>query len=301
VQLADSLPAQALQEAYTSLPFPAASALRQVHQAQNAKERYEAVIESAEILAITTTVTVAALLRARCSGGALPLREPHATDQDLVQLRSAVIGRRPMTFGSWTTWLGRLAAHTSDHPDLAALLNHALLDEQNRFGLVTCLAALRQERNRAAHGNVPRSLPEYAQRTQEAGYYLEAAIHAAEFLRNFPWLLTQSVTYQPRTGHFEVSAQVAMSCHPDFDVNRYRFQEPVGTDMYYLLDAGKPVPLAPLVASRYCPRCMAVEMCFVTHAAPNAGPATLRSFTRGHDITDGPLADDIREFATVSA
>jgi hypothetical protein len=149
------------------------------------------------------------------------------------------------------------------------------------------------------HRNVPRSLPEYAQRAQACGAFLEDALRSAVFLRSFPWLLTEAVVYQPRTNQFEVTAQVAMGSHPDFDINRYRFADPVGTDMFYLLDTTTPIPLTPLIANRYCPVCMSMETCFVTHVEPAPGPATLRSFTRGHDLSDLPLADEVRELAAV--
>jgi hypothetical protein len=156
----DAPSVQVLQDTCTAMPFPIASALRRLQRAHNAKDRYEAALESGETLAITTAVTLAALLRRECQRDRTSTIGRSSMDADLLRLRSALLGR-PMTFGSWTFWLGQLAANTADHPALTGLLNRTLHDAPAHRGLLSCLNALREERNRAAHRKVTSAVVVY--------------------------------------------------------------------------------------------------------------------------------------------
>ncbi|MBS2962062.1 hypothetical protein KGA66_03310 [Actinocrinis puniceicyclus] len=160
--------------------------------------------------------------------------------------------------------------------------------------MLQSLNALRDERNRSAHGDIPQSLPECALRAAEAGHQLEAAVTEAAFLTDFPWLLIRSTNYRPGRRTFEVTASLTMGGHPDFDLRRFVLTQPVGTDLFYLLDHGAPILLSPFVTSRFCPTCRNLEVCYPVHADSGTGPATMRSFERGHDIEDLQLGDEIR-------
>jgi hypothetical protein len=290
---AGSVSTTLLQEASTTLPYPAASVLHRFRRAQDPDEQYDALIAAGETLAVTVSVTLAALLRARDgaqNGAATPDTGP---DRDLGSL-CRELSSRPMTFGAWITWLRRLASHTADHAELSSLLNEVLHDKAGQPGLVTSLDWIRKERNRAAHGDVPRSAPEYALRAEQNSRYLEAAVRSSAFLRGFPWLYTKKLFYRPRSGVFEISARIVMGSHPDFDTNKYRFTSPVANESFYLLDAGRPVQLTPLVAYGFCLACNSEELCYTARVSKHDGSATLHSFERGHEIQDRELGSEIR-------
>ena len=277
-----------------ALPFPVASALREVQRAQSSREQYDAMLRSAEALAIAVCVTAAALLRARRD----PLGESElhlARTRSLSSLRSSFFGR-PATFGTWTNWLSALAARTAGYPVVSPEFDGALPDSDGAPGLVTCLNTLRDERNRAAHGDAPHSDPEAALRVSRIGSFLQAAVQKSTFLESCPWLLTNSCNYRPRSDDFEVSAYLAMGDHPEFDVGRYTFKVPLGTDMFYTVDHDEPIAISPLLARRFCISCQSLEVCYVAHVGKEHGPATLHSFNRGHEIADLDLGVEIRDF-----
>ncbi|GAA0933364.1 hypothetical protein [Streptomyces rhizosphaericus] len=59
------VPSELLANARNALPHPVARAVRALQQAYTSKEKYEALLDAAETLAITVSVTAAALLQGR--------------------------------------------------------------------------------------------------------------------------------------------------------------------------------------------------------------------------------------------
>ncbi|WP_148081869.1 hypothetical protein [Streptomyces botrytidirepellens] len=274
-----SAPSALPADARNTFPHPIARALRSLHQAPTDKDRYEALLDAAEILAITLSVTVAALLQ-------------EAGQRNLSLLRRAYFGKGAM-FGTWTTWLKELQPLAAAQPDLVAGLHLALGDGPDDPGIVTHLNALREERNRAAHGNKPKSQPESALRVAEGTHHLERALAKAEFLKATPWLFTVSCVYHPRSRDFEVVAQDATGDHPDFERRTFTWEHPVGIDMFYVHGPEGPVPLSPFVADLFCPQCRQMEVSYAYKASKGNRVATFKSFGRGHDIAAPHMVDDL--------
>lgn len=277
------------------LPYPIASVLREFRQAQDERDQYDTMLKLAEALAVTICVTVAAVLRSGLNS--LDDSEQQcARKKALKSLNSALVGKSA-TFGTWTSWLDALAHRSPGSIALSPDINDALRDDGNTPGLVTCLHTLRGERNRSAHGEAPQSLPEFGLRVSNAGPYLETALQKAAFLEQSPWLLTKSSDYRPRQDIFDVRAFFAMGDHPDFELRRYDFKVPLGTDMFYILNNGEALPLSPLVARRYCLACQSLEVCYVTRVHRDSGAASLRSFHRGHEVSDPELGEEVKDYA----
>ncbi|MGR3939309.1 hypothetical protein [Streptomyces sp. BRA346] len=266
-------------DARNTFPHPIARALRALHQAPTDKDRYEALLDAAETLAITLSVTTAALLQ-------------EAGQRNLSLLRRAYFGKGAM-FGTWTTWLRELQPLAAAQPDLIPGLDLALGDGPDDPGIVTHLNALRHERNRAYHGDKPKSQPESALRVAEGTHHLERILAKAEFLKAAPWLFTVSCVYHPRSRNFEVVAKDAMGDHPDFERRTFTWEHPVGIDMFYVHGPDGPVPLSPFVADLFCPQCGQMEVSYVYKASKREGTATFKSFGRGHDIAAPHLVDDL--------
>ncbi|QLH23065.1 hypothetical protein [Streptomyces sp. Rer75] len=288
-----TLPSEVPTDARNTFPHPIARALRALHQAPTDKDRYEALLDAAEILAITISVTAAALLQGRLenrSGGQEHL--PEAGQHNLSVLRRAYFGKGAM-FGTWTTWLKGLQPLAAAQPDLVAGLHHALGDGPDDPGIVTHLNALREERNRSAHGNKPKSQPESALRVAEGMRHLERALAKAQFLKATPWLFTVSCVYHPRSRNFEVVAKDATGDHPDFERRTFTWEHPVGIDMFYVHGPEGPVPLSPFVADLFCPQCRQMEVSYAYKAGKGNRTATFKSFGRGHDIAAPHMVDDL--------
>lgn len=292
---ADAIPATPLSAMIGTLPYPVASVLREYRQAQDTRDQYDAMLKLAETLAVTVCVTAAALLRAGQDSLASS-EQQCARAKSLGNLYATLLGKSA-TFGTWTNWLGVLARRPPGSMALSPEFDDALRDDGDNPGLVTCLNALREERNRSAHGEAPQSFPEFGLRVSQAGPHLETALQKAVFLEQLPWLLTKSSDYRPRAGSFDVAAFVAMGDHPDFELRHYDFKVPLGTDMFYILDNGQALPLSPLIARRYCVTCLSLEVCYVSHVHRDSGMASLRSFHRGHEISDRELGEEITEYA----
>lgn len=288
----EPLPSSAvLADARRMMPHPVARAIRTLQQANSSKEQYEAVLDAAEILAISVTVTAAAVLRARTGGSV----ESHESGRrNLSTLRSALLAGGGATFGTWTNWLEALRRFTASHPDAVPGLSEAFCGDPQATDLVDHLNTLRTERNRAAHGDRPQSAGESTLRVTEIRPHLEHALIKAQFLTQLPWLLTISCSYHPRSHTFDVVAYDVMGDHPDFERREFTWPNPVANDVFYVLGPEGPVSLSPFVASLFCPQCQQMEVCYAARATKNTGPATLKSFARGHTVHSSDLGDEIR-------
>lgn len=268
-----------LTRARQTLPHPVARSVRAFQQADTPKDQYEAMLDAAENLALTACVTAAALL--------------HRTGRDagsgvLSELRNAYVGRGAM-FGTWTVGLQRVCDEATEHPHLLPV----------RFasgvaGMVDDLRALKTERNRTAHGDKPLSQPESALRVAECREILEHALRAAQFLEEIPWLCIASCDYRQRTRNFHVVARNATGDHPVFERQTYEWDEPVAGDAFYLLAPEGRVPLSPFVTYTFCPQCRQTETCYASRVPKRESHATVKSFSRGHEIAVPELGDEIR-------
>lgn len=283
-------PSGVLVVARNSLPHPTARAVRALEQAHTARDRYEAILNAAETLAITLSVTAAALLNGRPP----QVDGSQAGQRELSALRSAYLSSGGVTFGSWTNWLANLGALANTQPDLIPGLRDAMADRPASPGLLAHLNLLREERNRSAHGNRPHNRQEFDLRVAVLEPHLEAALSRARFLEEIPWLLTVSSSFLPRQRLFKVVARRAMGDHPDFETRTFDWATPVADEMFYVLGPSGPLTLSPFVASRFCSHCQQLEVCYAYKADRRHGPATFKSFDSGHDIPAEELGDDLR-------
>ncbi|MFF2217557.1 hypothetical protein [Streptomyces antibioticus] len=273
------------------MPHPVARAVRTLEQANTSKEQYEAMLDAAETLAISVSVTAAAALRGRIGGNE---ESDESIRHNLSTLRSALLAGGGVTFGTWTNWLEAIRRFTASHPDAVPELSEGLRGDPHATDLVDHLNALRTERNRAAHGDRPQSEGESTLRVTKIRPHLEHALIKAKFLTHFPWLLTISCSYQPRSHTFDIVAYDVMGDHPDFERREFTWPHPVANDVFYVLGPEGPVTLSPFVASLFCPQCQQMEVCYAARATRKAGPATLKSFARGHTVHSTDLGDEIR-------
>ncbi|MGW5471524.1 hypothetical protein [Streptomyces chartreusis] len=281
-----------LEHARKEFPYPVARAVHELQRAHTRKDQYEALLQAAEVLAITFSVTTAAILQGwdseQANGVPLPLR-----DACLSALSDRY--RRGAMFGGWTSWLSeRLVPLAESHKDLIPGLWDALQDQPDSPGLVEHLNFLRLERNRPAHFDRPQTQEEAELRAARCGPHLEQALRKAELLRNMPWLAIVSVKYRPKQREFDITAHRVMGDHPDFEPCGFTWTAPVASDALYVLYAGKPVTLSPFAASAFCAQCLRKEICYTQKLTSNKGPATLKSFDRGHEILNTELGEEIR-------
>ncbi|MFI6943866.1 hypothetical protein ACIBI4_31805 [Streptomyces sp. NPDC050418] len=279
---------------WESLPHPLARAVRALQQAHTPKDRYEAMLEAAEILAITLTVTGAAVLRGQIDGRVAGSDEQRdRARQALTALRNGF--PKSATFGTWTNWLDQHLGPIADtQPDLIRGLRSAVRDAGEVPGILTDLRALQNERNRTSHGDKPRSPQESAVRTAEFRPLLERALRKADFLCGARWFLTVSCDYRPRPQTFDVVMRRVTGDHPDFESQSFTWNEPVANDTFYVLCPEGPLPLGPLVASLLCDQCKQMEICYASSIDRRTGTAMFKSFTRGHVISAPELTDELR-------
>lgn len=286
--------AELLTHARNTLPHPAARAVRMLQQAHTSKDQYESLLDAAETLAITISVTAAALLQGKAeiqSSG-----QQNSQDfghRNLSVLRNAYFGRGAM-FGTWTSWLKELRPLATTHRDGLAGLLDGLRGKPDAPGIVEHLNALRAERNRTAHGDKPKSQPESALRVRECAPHVESILERAQFLKEIPWLFTVSCLYQRRSRLFDIVADHAMGDHPDFERRTFTWDRPVGNEIFYVLGPEGPVPLSPFVANLFCTQCQQVEVCYAYKVIEGGRVAVFKSFGRGHEIRSSELSDELR-------
>jgi hypothetical protein len=263
--------------------------VRVLQQAYAPRDRYDAILDIGEALAITICVTAAAILRDQIKSA--PSDDPAV--RALATLRSAYTGPGAM-FGTWTSWLTNLQPLVNQRPGLIPGLSEALEGSAGGPSIVDELNTLRQERNRTAHGGRPHTTHEYAVRVEELMTPVRGALRQAAFLQQSPWLLTVSCSFQPRSQVFDVVTRRVMGDHPDFETQNFTWRQPVADDMFYVLGPTGPVLMSPFVASRFCNHCNQVEVCYAYRTGRREGPATFKSFDSGHDIGVDELGDDLR-------
>lgn len=269
-----------LTHARQTLPHPVARAVRAFQQADTPRDQYEAMLDAAESLALTVCVTAAALLHKPGTDSGLDV---------LSELRRAYL-RSGAMFGTWAVGLDRVHHVTTEHPRLlSAEFSSGVA------GMLDDLKSLKNERNRTAHGDKPLSQPESALRVAECKDFLEHALSTAEFLEESRWLRIASCDYRQRARTFQVVARNATGDHPEFERQTYEWDEPVASEAFYVLTPEGPVPLSPFVTYTFCPQCRQMETCYASRVPKKReSHATVKSFSRGHEISVPELGDEIR-------
>jgi hypothetical protein len=197
-------------------------------------------------------------------------------------------------FGTWTSWLNGLQCSANTQSDELARLLSSLKSTPEAPGIVDHLNTLREERNRTAHGDKPKSQPESALRVRQCIPHIEGVLEQAQFLSHFPWLFTVSCHYQRRSRSFEIVAEHAMGDHPDFERRTLTWDRPVGNEIFYVLGPEGPAPLSPFVASLFCTQCQQVEVCYAYKVIEGGKVAVFKSFGRGHEIKSAEMSDELR-------
>lgn len=284
--------------ARNSLPHPLARAVHALQRAHSPTDQYQALLETAEILAITLSATAAAPLQRQCLGKIQNsgVELPEALElRALSALRNTLLSNTGATFGTWTNWLtAHIQPLATAQPELVPGLSDAFQSQADNNGILQDLKVLRDERNRASHGDKPRSMEEARLRVTEYSPHLERALQKAQFLSDFPWLLIDFCAYRPRTETFDVVAQRVMGDHPDSEYQNFTWEDPVANDTFYALSPEGPCALSPFVASRLCPQCLRMELCYACRTDKESDSVILKSFDRGHEISAPELGEDIR-------
>lgn len=285
------LSAELLTHARNTLPHPIARAVRSLQQAHAPKEQYEALLDAAETLAITMCVSTAALLYEQDETP--PIHGQVPGQRNLTSLRNTYFGSGAM-FGTWTNWLKDLEPLASSHSYLTLGLSDALESKPGAPGILEHLRVLKKHRNRAAHGNKPKSQPESAVRVSECAPHFESLLTSAQYLTKYPWMFVISCAYQRRSRSFDVLAGHAMGDHPDFERRTFTFDHPVGNEVFYIIGPeGYPIPLTPFVANLFCQQCQQMEICYAYKVIKRENVAIYKSFGRGHEIRSLDLYEEL--------
>lgn len=269
-----------LMDASRELPYPIAHALHETQRLRTRKNQYEALLASAEIIAITVSVTTAALIQGQ--------RRTHDEDGLLSKLSKGVYRGFGASFGSWTNWLDLLGRMPEARLEMIAPGLADALKDDSRPSLVRSLHILRDERNRPAHGDRTQSEGEAALRVEQYEPILEDAVSKMGFLQHTPWVYTTSVDYHERPSVFEVDVETAMGNNRQFDVNSFTWDAPIANNTLYVLRGSRPVSLSPFCAVAFCRRCLSEEVCYTSRFDWKSGAVTLKSFDRGHEIDAPP-------------
>ncbi|WP_158674704.1 hypothetical protein [Streptomyces hoynatensis] len=253
------------------------------------------MLDAAETLAITVSVTTAALLRFERTKLPQPPGAPFTVADDLLsQLRSSYLNKGAM-FGTWTSFLEAVARKGAGLTHAPSALREFLRGAHGSHTAIGSLHNLRNERNRASHGDRPRSEEEAALRVSEHLPFLRSALEIFQPLQQLPWLYIASTAYSPKFGTFDVTALHVMGDHPDFERRRFTWSQPVGNGLFYVLTPEGALPLSPFVSRPFCQQCMQLEICYTYRVAKQNDSAQSKSFDRGHEILVDDLGAEIRD------
>ncbi|OEU90428.1 hypothetical protein DB35_04180 [Streptomyces abyssalis] len=263
-----------------------------VEQAYSSKDRYEAMLNAAEILAATLALTSAGLIREVLTAAPGTVQQQEAITRQLSQLGNAYSRTGP-TFGTWTSWLAALAPLLERNPELAPGLLEPLAPQGSEADLPSHLRALKDERNRASHGNKPRTHEEAALRIEDIAGHFNGALLGSRCLGSLPWLMPLSSEYQSLDHSFHVVAHHVTGNNPDFERRTFVWSKPTAVRTIYVLTPNGPVSLSPFVASRFCRQCLQHEVCYTYKHDSRSDEVLLKSFASGHEIRDSNLTNEL--------
>lgn len=269
-----------MSDARIVMPYPVARGVRAIQQASDMRDAYEAVLRSAEALAVVLGST-----------GTVWARKYGITTAQLQDLQRAFVGGG-VSQGHWIQALASVQRAMSDHPHPLPGMVDALKLGKGGSGLVADLKELVQERNRWAHGGAPRNNVESAERLHHALPVLEQALGRARFLAESPWILTKDVKLRRRETDFQVHALRAMGDHPDFDFLAFVSEQPLAEEVFYLRTADGAIDMTPLVVMRPCPTCHQPEVAYADKVDDRDG-VVLKTFDRGHVLFDRSLVEEV--------
>lgn len=267
-------------DSFRELQFPIARAVRALQRALTPRERYDALLDTADALTITLGVSAASWLR-----------HTGADSDSLRCLRSAFA--TGISQGTWHDTTHRASKLDRAESGMPGLTSFSRPPRRKQPSLHTELSALTKERNLWAHGSGPRSGIDAQARLEELIPLLESALgKASEVLSKTPWLLTVTSSYKARSQHFDVSTLQVMGDHPEFARDRLTSVAPLSDGCLFMhIGEDDFVDLTPFVVYRDCLECGHSEVFYADRRT--SGGVVLKSFARGHRMEDPTLVDEV--------
>ena len=281
VDLRDAEHDGVIEQVRVVMPYPVARAARRLATAPDALSEYQRVLQCSEALIVAIGVSCAAWLRVNALGA-----------DGLNRLQQAY--ERGVSLGTWLDVI-RLAA--SQRGQAIALPGFLEATRKERGGEQRLLADLRfllEERNKSAHGGMPRDRIEARARVTELSTPLSSSLSRSLFLADAPWLRVASSAFRRRERHFVMVADKLMGDHPEFQRVTFTSTSVLANDTVYMIPPQRPpIDLTPFVVLRPCPECRQSELFYADRLDVKRG-AVLKSFDRGHIVHDQELAEELR-------
>jgi hypothetical protein len=254
-------------------PYPVARAVRAYVTALDDRDRYDALLDTAEALVMTLGLV-----------GLAWCTERQVDTPAFQQWRQGVQRGGP----SYGVWLGVARDAAQCMAEVSENLSgyaDALKTTDRRSLHATC-NKLVEERNAARHGSPPRSrLKEHSARLQQFDPVLRLVLEQSGFLARLEWVVPRQHVPLP-SGQFLVTAHRVMGDHPDFEFTRREEAAARPHDALWIRpdDVTAHLALAPFVGPRICPECGNEEIYYVNKLKNNA--VSYKSFDRGHEDKD---------------
>lgn len=272
----------------SSYPFPLAFGFRSLMSVVDYRDLYREQLRIAEnMLAFLASLSLA-LLREQ---------DRHSAGIDLKGY-----WRSGISPGDWQDIVGRCSNIFDTYEDvpLAAeisALNMRLEKKKKEKGFGKDVTKLIQAKNDYKHDRGPTVLEEIADASQDVQETLKRCMEKLAFSGNYPIRQVEDFNVSRGGDRFFIKCLRYMGDHPSFPQEEVVFHRGLRKgDLYLDLDGRNWVPLYPFIVPMTCSHCKTRETYFIDLWDPRRGTARMKSFERGHTMSNTAVAEALAQW-----
>lgn len=268
----------------SSYPFPLAFGFRSLSSIVDVRDLYREQLRIAEnILAFLGSVSLAIL---------------HEENREEAGIDPKEYWQSGISPGDWREIVARCSkvfASHEDSPLASAVRRLNVRSEKKGFG--ADVIALIRAKNDYKHDRGPTVLEDIANATGEVQERLKRCMEALAFFTEYPIRQVEDFNISRRGDDVVLKCLRYTGDHPSFAQEEVLFHKglPRG-DLYLDLGHQSWVPLFPFVVTMNCSHCKAKETYFIDMWDKRRGIAQMKSFERGHTMSNQEVSDALAEW-----
>lgn len=272
----------------SSYPFPIAFGFRSLMSVVDHRDLYREQMRIAEnILAFIASVSLTLLDEQDHQSAGIDLEEYWLS------------GISP---GDWQDIVGRCAKvfNTYEGNPLAAEISMLNIRSEKRkkekdFG--KDVAKLIQVKNDYKHDRGPTVLEDMVEASQEVQVRLKRCMEKLSFFGSYPIRQVEDCNVSRSGEEFFLKCLRYMGDHPSFPQEEVVFHRVLRKgDLFLELDGQNWVTLYPFIVPMTCSHCKARETYFIDLWDPRKGVARMKSFERGHTMSNADVAESLAKW-----
>ncbi len=272
----------------SSYPFPIAFGFRSLMSVVDYRDLYREQLRIAEnILAFLASVSLTLLQE----------QDRHSAGIDLKEY-----WRSGISPGDWKDIVGRCSNVFSTYEGNPLATEISMLNihsekrkKEKQFG--KDVTKLIQAKNDYKHDRGPTVLEDMVEASQEVQEILKRCMGKLSFLGNYTIRQVEDFNVNRSGDEFSLKCLRYMGDHPSFPQEEVVFHRGLRKgDLFLELDGRNWVTLYPFIVPMMCSHCKARETYFIDLWDPRRGTARMKSFERGHTMSNTAVAEALAKW-----